>query len=174
MARRNTMKDKLNIKTLKVLDWRIEIGGDSLRNLRESKSLKRRYAIDEIMFSVYTNQGTMHVHLDYGFMFDGRSGPPIIDWYAPNLGTIAERLCWLTHDVNGYGKALSFNDTNTLLFAMLRDMCRYSKLKASTIRYAVSISKSWYGEPKKTDWCYANLNKFKQCEFNTGEIRKAA
>jgi hypothetical protein len=143
-------------------------------SLRESKSLKRRYPIDEILFSVYTNQGTLNVHLDYGFVFDGRSGPPIIDWYAPNLGSLVERLTWLTHDVNGYGRSLSFKDTNILLYAMLRDMCRYSKVKASTIRYAVSLSKSWYGEPKKTDWCYVNMNKFKRVEFNTGEIRKAA
>lgn len=168
------MKDRLNIKTLKVIDWNIFIGSESLMNLRESKSLKRRYTLDEIMFSVYTNQGTLNVHLDYGFVFDGRSGPSIIDWYAPNLGKITERLSWLAHDVNGYGKTLSFNDTNTLLFVMLRDMCRYSKLKASTIRYAVSLSRGWYGEPKKNDWCYGNLNKFIRVEFNTSEIRRAA
>ena len=161
------MKDRLNIKTLKVIDWNIFIGSESLMNLRESKSLKRRYTLDEIMFSVYTNQGTLNVHLDYGFVFDGRSGPSIIDWYAPNLGSLVERLTWLTHDVNGYGRSLSFKDTNTLLYAMLRDLCGYSRLKASTIRYAVSLSHSWYGEPKEDDWCHANLNKLHIVQFKS-------
>jgi hypothetical protein len=159
------MKDRLNIKTLKVTGYKIFVGKDSLMSLRESKSLKRRYPIDKILFSVYTNQGTLNVHLDYGFVFDGRSGPPIIDWYAPNLGRLEERLTWLTHDVNGYGRSLSFRDTNTLLYAMLRDLCGYSRLKASTIRYAVSLDKSWYGEPKEDDWCHANLNKLHIVQF---------
>jgi hypothetical protein len=67
--------------------------------------------------------------------------------------------------VNGYGRSLSFRDTNILLYAMLRDLCGYSRLKASTIRYAVSLDKSWYGEPKEDDWCHANLNKLHIVQF---------
>lgn len=92
-----------------------------------------------------------------GFMFDGRSGPKIVDWYAPNLGTLEERVCWLVHDCNGYGQDLSFEDTNLLLFAMLRDLAGYRTSKANVIQLAVSLSKSWYGEPKEGDWCRANV-----------------
>ena len=81
------------------------------------------------------------------------------DWYAPNLGTLEERICWLVHDCNGYGQDLSFEDTNLLLFAMLRDLAGYRTSKANVIQLAVSLSKSWYGEPKEGDWCRANVDK---------------
>jgi hypothetical protein len=91
-----------------------------------------------------------------GFVFDGRSGPRIVDWYAPNLGNLYEILCWFVHDCNGYGLDLSFKDTNILLYAMLRDLADYRPTKCSVIQLAVSLSDSWYGEPEPCDWCYAN------------------
>ena len=94
-----------------------------------------------------------------GFEFDGRSGPKIVDWYTPNLGTLAEILCWLAHDCNGYGQDLDFTDTNLLLFVMLRDLAKYRTSKAAVIQLAVSVSKSWYGTPKENEWCYKNLGK---------------
>lgn len=120
----------------------------------------RRYPLDEeVNLMVYTSQGTLNVVTSASFMFDGRSGPKIVDWYAPNLGTLEEIICWLVHDCNGYGQDLSFEDTNLLLYVMLRDIAGYRNSKASLIQLAVSLSKSWYGEPKEGDWCRANVDK---------------
>ena len=118
---------------------------------------------DEINLMIYTNQGTLAVVTSPGFIFDGRSGPKIVDWYAPNLGTLEERLAWFVHDGNGYGLDLSFEDTNILLFAMLRDLAHYRVSKAKVIELAVSLSKSWYGEPKEGDWCRCNIGKVRTC-----------
>lgn len=112
----------------------------------------RRYPLcDEVNLLIRTSYGTLNVVTAPGFMFDGRSGPKIVDWYAPNLGTLEERVCWLVHDCNGYGQDLSFEDTNLLLFAMLRDLAGYRTSKANVIQLAVSLSKSWYGDPKEGD-----------------------
>lgn len=120
----------------------------------------RRYPLcDEVNLLIRTNYGTLHVVTSAGFVFDGRSGPKIVDWYAPNLGTLEERVCWLVHDCNGYGQDLSFEDTNILLFAMLRDLAGYRTSKANVIQLAVSLSESWYGEPKEGDWCRVNVDK---------------
>lgn len=154
------MENRLNIKTLKVIDYAIFVGRSCLSNLHESKSFKRMYSLDSpVCIAIYTTQGTLNIGLSAPFMFDGRSGSPLLDWYAPNLGTIEERLAWLVHDVNGYAKCLSFKDTNTLLFAMLRDLCHYRKTKAAAIRYAVSLSKGWYGKPEPTDKYFVNYDK---------------
>ena len=154
------MGDILDIKKLKVIDFAIFVGKATLIDLKESKSFKRMYGLMSPMcLSVYTTQGTLNVGISAPFYFDGRSGPWFIDWYAPNLGSVEERLTWLVHDVNGYAKCLSFKDTNTLLFAMLRDLCHYRKTKAATIRYAVSLSKSWYGKPEPTDKYFVNYDK---------------
>lgn len=151
-------KDRLNIRTLKVYSVSFISGRDILEGLKQNK--RRRYPLcDVVDYIVFTNVGVLHVVTQAGFEFDGRSGPSIVDWYAPNLGSLNERLCWLTHDCNGYGQDLSFNDTNTLLFAMLRDLCWYGKVKASVIRYAVGLSDAWYGEPKPSEWCYKNKGK---------------
>ncbi len=133
-------------------------GRECLERLRPNG--RRRYPLDdEVNLMIYTSQGTLNVVTSAGFMFDGRSGPKIVDWYAPNLGTLEEIICWLVHDCNGYGLDLSFEDTNILLFAMLRDLAGYRTSKASLIQFAVSLSKSWYGEPKEGDWCRVNVDK---------------
>lgn len=151
------MKDRLHKATLKVLGYDFFEGRNIIEELEENE--RRRYPLrGRIQFAIYTNQGTLHVSTGAGFEFDGRSGPKIVDWYAPNLGSLEEKLCWLAHDCNGYGQDLSFKDTNVLLYAMLRDMARYRKTKATTIQIAVSLSKSWYGLPKPDDWCYKNRN----------------
>ena len=143
---------------LKVLGFELLSGRASLENLKEND--ERLYIpYEEINLTVRTNQGTLHVVTAPGFEFDGRSGPSIIDWYAPNLGTLEERLSWYVHDCNGYGLDLSFEDTNVLLFAMLRDLAHYRTAKANVIQLAVSLSRSWYGEPKKGDWCLCNVGK---------------
>lgn len=149
------MGNRFNIRTLQVYGFGIFEGRACLEALKPNKS--RRYGLEQrVRFAIYTSHGNLHVELAPGFEFDGRSGPKIVDWYVPNLGSLEEILCWLAHDANGYGQDLSFDDTNTLLFAMLRDLCRYRKTKASLIRWAVSLSKAWYGPPTRDDWCYKN------------------
>lgn len=63
------------------------------------------------------------------------------------------------HDLNGYGLDLSFEDTNLLLYVMLRDLARYNYGKAKLVQLAVSISRSWYGEPNPGEWCAKNIGK---------------
>ena len=151
------MKNRLHKSTLKVVRVEFAEGRQMLASLKQNR--ERRYTLDEgVLLSVVTNQGTLHVQTAPGFVFDGRSGPKIVDWYAPNLGSLEERLCWVVHDCNGYGQDLSFADTNVLLYAMLRDLADYRQTKCTTIQLAVSLSSSWYGEPKPDDWCYANRN----------------
>ena len=149
--------NRLRKASLQVLGFEFFEGRDIIEDLEENE--RRRYPLrGRIQLAIYTNQGTLHVTTGAGFEFDGRSGPKIVDFYAPNLGSLEEKLCWLTHDCNGYGQDLSFSDTNILLYAMLRDLAKYRKTKATTIQLAVSVSKSWYGIPKPDDWCYRNRN----------------
>ena len=149
------MKDRLRKASLVVTGYQFEQGENLLEELKGNS--ERVYPLyGYVVFKILTNQGTLRVKLVEPFTFDGRSGPKIVDWYAPNLGTLEEKLCWLTHDANGYGLDLSFKDTNILLYAMLRDLAGYRPTKAAVIQLAVSLSKSWYGEPSPDDWCYAN------------------
>lgn len=163
------MKNRLKKASLKILAFEFHEGRQLVAGLKQNKA--RRYPLaGAVRYDIVTNQGTLHVSLATGFEFDGRSGPAIIDWYTPNLGTLCEKMCWLTHDANAYGLDLSFSDTNVLLFAMLRDLAEYRVAKASVVQLAVSISPSWYGTPKKDDWCYANIGKVS----TIWEFRKAA
>lgn len=153
---------QLRKSSLKVLGYNIISGLSCLESVVENDF--RRYPLDvEMNLVIYTNQGNLNIVTAPGFIFDGRSGPKIVDWYAPNLGTLEERLAWFVHDCNGYGLDLSFADTNVLLFAMLRDLARYRNAKAGVIQLAVSLSKSWYGEPKEGDWCRCNIGKVRTC-----------
>ena len=133
-------------------------GASCLFDLVERKERGRLYQLqEEIDYSVFTDAGTLHVRTLPGFLFDGRSGPSLIDWYAPNLGTLEERLGWHMHDSLAYAQSLSFKDTNLMLKFWLRDICCYGKVKPEIIRFAVSISDSWYGTPKQGDRFYYNL-----------------
>ena len=150
-------KDRLHKSSLKILGFEFADGRKMLEMLKQNK--ERRYPLDGgVRLSVVTNQGTLHVQTAPGFVFDGRSGPKIVDWYAPNLGNLYEKMCWFVHDCNGYGQDLSFKDTNVLLYVMLRDLADYRPSKCAVIQLAVSLSESWYGEPKPDEWCYANRN----------------
>jgi len=163
------MKKRLKKSSLKILSFEFHAGRDQLANLRQNK--ERVYILfNPVVLDIHTSQGTLHVSTSAGFEFDGRSGPAIVDWYTPNLGTLYERLCWFVHDCNGYGLDLSFADTNVLLYAMLRDLAGYRLAKANVVQLAVSLSKSWYGTPKKNDWCYKNIGKVS----TIWESRKAA
>lgn len=152
------MHNQLHKYGLTVIGFDFLKGRQCLEDLVVNKS--RRYPLkEETALDIYTNQGTLHIATAPGFEFDGRSGPSILDWYAPNLGTLEERMAWFAHDCNGYGLDLSFADTNVLLYAMLRDLAKYRVTKATTIQLAVSLSKGWYGIPKPNDWCYKNIGK---------------
>ena len=152
------MKIRLKKSSIKVLGFEFSEGRKLIADLKQNKS--RRYRLSGgVRLSIFTNQGTLHVQTAPSFEFDGRSGPAIVDFYTPNLGSLYERICWFVHDCNAYGLDLSFSDTNVLLYAMLRDLANYRTTKATTIQLAVSTSKSWYGTPKKDDWCYNNIGK---------------
>ena len=149
---------KLYEYTLDVLDYDIVRGCEHLKNLKVNKS--RRYTLDGIVEGhVYTTQGVLYFKTEAGFVFDGRSGPKIIDWYVPNLGSFEERLSWFLHDLLGYAQSLNFKDTNLMLFVLLRDLAKYRYVKAKVVQTAVGISDSWYGTPKPTEWCYADVCK---------------
>jgi len=94
-----------------------------------------------------------------GFEFDGRSGGPLADFCVPNLGTQDEVACWLIHDANGYGAALSFRETNALLRRMLR-LIGYGPVRAWLVWAAVSISRSWFGFPMPGDREFRNVSPF--------------
>lgn len=102
--------------------------------------------------------GTKMVRTEPGFEFDGRSGGVVGDLIAPNLGTQEELKCWWMHDVNGYGQTLTFEETNDLLYDMLRDI-GYGRIRAGMIHTAVSMSDSWFGEPTEDQWEYRNNGK---------------
>lgn len=139
---------------------RFTCGANHLMDLVPSKSLKRRYNLQgEVSADFAFDDGVLRVETAPGFLFDGRSGPFIIDWYAPNLGSLDERALWWMHDCLGYGQSLDFWHTNRALRLGLRDQAGYNPAKAWTIERAVSISKSWYGTPKPDDWCYNNITK---------------
>ena len=91
-----------------------------------------------------------------GFLFDGRSGGPLADLFVPNLGTQEEVACWLVHDANGYDVLLDFENTNELLQQMLR-LSGHSKCKSWLVKLAVSISRSWFGEPIPGDREFPNV-----------------
>lgn len=92
-----------------------------------------------------------------GFEFDGRSGGPLADLLAPNLGTQEETACWMVHDANGYGTLLGFEQTNSLLRSMLRSF-GYGWARSWLIWSAVSLSRSWYGSPLPGDREFRNVH----------------
>lgn len=120
----------------------------------------RWYRIDgAFTIDIYLkDEGIVHISIDDGFMFDGRSGGPCVDFIAPNLGTQAELKAWLFHDICGYDIYFSFKETNKILYDTLRKI-GYSWFKANAIWSAVSISDAWFGMPVPNSREYPNLNK---------------
>lgn len=133
-------------------------GASTLFDIKPNK--QRRYSlIRPVELRVITDVGMLIARTEPGFQFDGRSGPAILDWYAPNLGTFEERCGWWLHDCLGYAQSLSFSDTNLFLKLWLRDMASYGSFKSEIIRRAVSLSKNWYGVPTPDDPWFCNVNK---------------
>lgn len=92
-----------------------------------------------------------------GFEFDGRSGGHLADFVAPNLGTQELIACWLVHDANGYGGAMSFRETNALLRDMLA-AAGVGLVRRWLIWAAVSVSRSWFGFPMPGDREFRNVH----------------
>ena len=107
------------------------------------------------------DEGVVHISVDDGFMFDGRSGPKLIDYFAPNLGTQGELKTYLLHDLLSYDIYFSFNENNDIFYKNLRDKnyCNYGYMKAKIIKGFVSISDSYFGIPLPDSREYPNLNK---------------
>lgn len=147
-----------------VFGYTILTGASCILDIKEMKGRRRRYLLERpVAMEVTTDTGILTVRTEPGFVFDGRSGPSCIDWYAPNLGSLDERMAWLMHDALGYGQSLGFNDTNRILRYFLRDICGYRKSKAWLIEQAVGLDSSWYGPPQEGDWCRMNIGKVFTC-----------
>lgn len=118
----------------------------------------RWYAVSSpVVISLHTKDyGVIRFHVKHGFLFDGRSGGMLADLFVPNLGTQKELASWLVHDINGYDTCYSFKLTNEILRQMLVISGR-SKFKSWLVKKAVSLSRTWFGEPNPTDREYINI-----------------
>lgn len=105
-----------------------------------------------------TDVGRIRVNVDHGFVTDGRSGGPIADVIAPNLGSQPELKAWICHDLNAYDICFSYDETNDILYNMLRDI-GYGWFRAKLVYTAVNCSDSWFGTPLPNDKEYPNLAK---------------
>lgn len=145
-----------------VESFNFKTGASALFELEELKhpaNFRRYFLGGPVEYEVHTDSGTLRVRTESNFIFDGRSGPSIVDLYAPNLGSLEERVAWHMHDCLGYAQSLDFRDTNLMLKYFLRDICGYRRTKAELIRIAVSLSKSWYGFPEPGDEWFNNVGK---------------
>lgn len=104
-------------------------------------------------------EGVVHIAVDDGFMFDGRSGPKLVDYYTPNLGTQDELKTFLIHDLLSYDIYFSFEQNNNIFYNNLRNKCGYGWTKSKIIWACVSISDSYFGRPLPDSREYPNLNK---------------
>lgn len=146
----------------KVISLEIVEGADALIAVVPSKNKDRKYPLDSVVHTIVTTDvGILHCRTEPGFIFDGRSGGPKLDWYVPNLGKLNERALWHMHDCLGYGQSLAFKPTNRILRYALRDIAKYRPSKSYLVELAVGLDKSWYGTPKPSEWCYANVGKVK-------------
>lgn len=103
--------------------------------------------------------GVVRINVDDGFLFDGRSGPKIVDYYAPNLGTQEELKTYLIHDLLSYDIKFSFEENNNIFYNNLRNWCKYGWWKSKVMWGFVSVSDSYFGTPLPDSREYPNLNK---------------
>ena len=152
------MNKLISLKKLVIYSVSIsESGAETLMSLEKLKP--RWYRCNgRIAVTLHTNYGIIVIETLEGFLFDGRSGPWILDWYEPNLGTLDKRIAWWVHDVLGHGTSFDFKTTNEILRQLLV-IARDRKTKASLVRYSVSLSSSWFGVPKKGDKSFPNMDK---------------
>ena len=108
---------------------------------------------------ITTDCGVKRINVDYCFVLDGRSGGPLVDFIAPNLGTQAELKAWTLHDICGHDlTGFTFEETNEILYMMLRQ-CGYGWFRAKVIYTGVSLSDDWFGIPIIGDKSYPNITK---------------
>lgn len=120
----------------------------------------RWYRIPHAMtVDIVCDCGRYQFNVDKDFRFDARSGGPLVDFITPNLGRQEELKCYFLHDILAYDVGLSFDETNYALYFALRNYAGYGWWRAKTIQTAVSLSDSWFGEPKEGDREYVNYNK---------------
>ena len=152
------MRNLIHLDDLKINSVLIS-GASTLQNL---KKLKPRWyeCTGPICITLHTNYDEIEICTGTGFLFDGRSGPWILDWYEPNLGPLGKRIAWLVHDVLGHGTSFDFATTNDILRQLLI-LAGDSRAKASVVRFSVSLSKSWFGVPPIGDKSYSNMDKIK-------------
>lgn len=115
----------------------------------------------EVDFDFYLDSGRKHIHLDADFLFDGRSGPILVDYISPNLGTQAEVKAYLAHDFMYYDTTgFTFSESNVILYWTLRNKCDYSWFRAKLIYWAVeSFGEEMFGTPDINSREYSNLAK---------------
>ena len=115
---------------------------------------------------ITTDCGVKRINVDEGFLFDGRSGGPVIDFIAPNLGTQEELKAWCLHDICGHDSTgFTFEETNDMLYTLLR-RCGYGWFRAKAIYTAVSLSDEWFGVPTIDDKSYTNITKIHVRHFD--------
>ena len=110
--------------------------------------------------------GRKQIDVDDGFMMDGRSGPRIVDYLIPNLGSQPELKTFLVHDLFSYDIGLTFSENNELFYNNLRGPCGYSWVTAKLAWACVSASDSYFGQPAPGDREYPNLGKIKVRHFD--------
>lgn len=123
---------------------------------------ERWYRVPHPMkITMVTDCGVYRFKIAKNFMFDGRSGPTLVDMVgiAPNLGSQAEVKSWFLHDCLAYDIGLSFKETNYALYYSLREYAGYGRFRAKIIQGAVSISDAWFGEPVPGEREYCNHGK---------------
>jgi hypothetical protein len=94
---------------------------------------------------VYFSDGTYFLlTIKAGFLFDGRSGPKIVDYLLPNLGNQRYLACILLHDSLAYDLGISFETTNKVFRQCLR-LVPIGRFRASTAHFFVTHTPGWFG-----------------------------
>lgn len=132
-------------------------------DIKFDKVADRWYRIKHPFTSIVDmgKQGVKRAVVKEGFMFDGRSGPKLVDWYVPNLGTQEEIKRWLNHDLWSYDIGLTFRENNQILRDDLGSICNYGWFKRNAVWCAVSASDSYFGMPTPDNREYINVDKIK-------------
>ena len=112
-------------------------------------------------FKVYLEgQGVVTYNISEGFLFDGRSGGPLIDFVAPNLGNQEELKSWIAHDVMFYDKgSFSFKEANEILIYQLKKYCGYGWFKRWLIARGVATAEHAFGVPIIGEKEFVNVGK---------------
>ena len=89
---------------------------------------------------VVTDEGLLSYTIKPGFITNGRSGPAIIDGFAPHFGNDDMLVAWIVHDCNYY-ELLSKDLADDILRQMLIK-AGMNKFKAGVVKKSVQ----WFGD----------------------------